>query len=308
MHADVDAAEYDYREQQNYQDAADETEFLAADGENEIRMLVGEHVRLRQHSLHVASPRKPARGYGGTALAHLPGHAETLGVHELRTVGSDYPGALVFAEHVFPYERSKGRAGGDAGEKPYRPDAAGEEHRGEYHQEDQRGAEIGAGIDYQQEHEGKVRQQRQQRREVGYAPLGAAQRGHVLCQQQHEAGLYDLRGLYAYPGKAQPAAVAGAALHAPEHQRARHEQLEDDEQIPPVREGLAVEQGEEQEQAKPYQYRGKLHDGIRAAVIARRGADDQHQPVKRTDEAYYQQQHVGRAQIRADVLQGVHDL
>ena len=169
--------------------------------------------------------------------------------------------------------------------------ARGKEHHEEDGEKDQRRAEV------RRHDEDQPEQQHEMARQLRDRPHGVEvvvffQVADLLCQNDDERELDDLRRLDADAEKAQPAGVAGIARNAEGDQQQQKDHVERAQDLPLVGQHIHVQHGHDHERENAEDERRALHDDILGRVVRCRGARDDDDAENGADEAHHEQENI----------------
>jgi len=152
---------------------------------------------------------------------------------------------------------------------PFYP--GGKYHHYEYKHDDKRAAQIGGDAHYQTEQQHKVYHQLEDR-PAGIQIFVFLQIRYLLCQDNDEHYLDDLRRLYADAEESQPAFVAGAAVVAQWYEYKQEQHVEDAQVHPFIGDNISVDDRQHDKCRYAQQQRQHLnkHEFI-GVIIGKRG-------------------------------------
>ena len=259
-------------------------------------MLAGYGAALRLGALAQSRAGESAGAQRHLCLVLLPVDALVVRVYG-RVVRRKYALLLIVLEEVRPGYGYHGRDGRKAQDEPVDAHADHEHHYGEDEEVHQRAAQVAGRDDDDAEHDYEVPRELRHREEaVEVAP--GLEVHHVLGHDDDKGQLYDLCGLYAYAGEAQPAVVArGLVALAEEYQQHKQKRAGRVQPLPVLGEDVEVYYRDYDIRDHTYHYGQPLdYDELRRVVIVLRRAPDDHEAVERADKAHCQQQHVRAAE------------
>ena len=250
----TDAMDDDHQQQHDHHEAADHAKIFSDAGEDEVRVLAGEHgggVPL----LHAG---EPPGGQRELALGGLPGDAPAVGVDSL-IVGGQQALLLVVLQKIVPQQRDHSRHRCPADGEPVELHPQREEHHQEHRQQDGGAAQIRGNHHDHAEHDDKMPRHLHHGKER-IIVLIFPQIGHLLGGDDNIEDLHHLGGLNADAGKADPALVAGVVRGAEDNKRDHQQHIDNAQRLPPGAQNVRVQHGEDHKGDHTEENGKDLHD------------------------------------------------
>ncbi len=290
----MEAAVNNQKFQDDDQQAAHQPQFLAAHGENKVRLPRREpRAGLGLYPVEQALAEQPAAAQGHHAAGLLPGNGLIVAVVEdhqdaVEPVGGQLVKQRQPADPQGQYAEARGEP------VPGQPRCQG--HGRVDDQIDQAAARVVGDHINPQEHEGRVARREHQGAQPPHAPP-LPEPGNLFGQQDGIGQLDHLRRLDAHgqPAEVQPGPVAGAVVYAERQQQRDKAQIENQKEGPFFRKMLHVcvgkykIRGKSQQRAHSLEY-DPAHLELGPAVVG--GAGNQHNAERCGYQAQRQQDHV----------------
>ena len=288
-----DAADDDGRQQRQRQDAAQQTQLLADDGEDKIGVSVGQSgavLALGLGAMEQSLPRELAAAQRHKAAGLLP-----AGILRVEAVVEQHlkPELHIGRDLVQIPHRPEGQSAGHAAQqKPPQGYASHKAHTGEDEQEHQRAAHVGGNLIVQDKDDAQMGCQKQDGGDAAQIAV-LLEPDQLLGQHQRQCQLHDLGGLHLHrqEREIQPCPVAGVVRDTQRRDQQEDKCHADEEDPFPVFAQVAqVDLGDHQIQHHAQQQRHRL-DRHQTPCVHIPGGAGHHENAEQGRRGAQRQQH-----------------